>query len=127
MKLLLAEDDSKLHLVIKMCLNRNGHDVTSANNAQETLELFRQEHFDGIIIDTNIPVMTGIELTKKILQSPGQPNIILLLADQSEIKEITESISSPKVHILTKPFSPSALTSLIGNRRKDTLAMSKSS
>ncbi|MCF7958043.1 MAG: response regulator [Phycisphaerae bacterium] len=125
MKLLLADDDSKIHLIVKMWLNRSGHDVTSVRNGQEALDLIREEYFDGLITDANMPLMTGMELIKYVLLLPDPPDMIVLLTSRCDVKEIKADINSEKVHLFNKPFSPSALTGLIETLRKDVCASPK--
>ena len=47
-------------------LKKFGHDVTVAANGQETLELYLAGDFDCILMDIQMPVMTGVEATREI-------------------------------------------------------------
>jgi signal transduction histidine kinase/CheY-like chemotaxis protein len=64
---LVAEDNVINQKLIQTVLNGLGLDVTLANNGEEALELRRQNEYDMIFMDIQMPVMDGIEATGKIL------------------------------------------------------------
>ena len=65
---LVAEDNSINQKLINSILTGLGLDVTIANNGEEALELRKNEEYDIIFMDIQMPVMGGIEATKQILQ-----------------------------------------------------------
>ncbi|WP_291323586.1 response regulator [Desulfonatronospira sp.] len=64
--ILLAEDDSLNQLFMKKMLEKQGHNVVLANNGQEAVDLFQEQNFDCILMDIQMPVMTGVEATQRI-------------------------------------------------------------
>ena len=64
--ILLAEDDAVNQMFMSRLLKKFGHDVTVAANGQETLELYLAGDFDCILMDIQMPVMTGVEATREI-------------------------------------------------------------
>jgi len=65
-KFLLVEDNNvNRELVIRFLRNENCY-VKSARNGLEALELYKAERFDAIILDIQMPVMDGVEATKRI-------------------------------------------------------------
>lgn len=115
MKILLVDDDHKIHLVVKMWLNRNGHVVESAYNGQEALERLKNEVFQGLITDVNMPLMKGVDLVNAIQQLPNKPQMIVLLTSRCDINQMREQLESTDVHLLNKPFSPAVLAELFEN------------
>ncbi len=65
---LVAEDNTINQKLIKNVLEGLGLDVTLANNGEEALELRMENEYDLIFMDIQMPVMGGIEATKKILE-----------------------------------------------------------
>jgi signal transduction histidine kinase/CheY-like chemotaxis protein len=65
---LVAEDNSINQKLINNILTALGIDVTIANNGEEALELRKNEEYDIIFMDIQMPVMGGIEATKQILK-----------------------------------------------------------
>jgi len=117
MRILLADDDSKIHLIVRMWLNRNGHVVTSATNGREALDLLQKDYYDGLITDVNMPIMRGHELVQSVLKLPKPPRLIVMLTSRCDLNQLSEQINSPRVHYLSKPFSPAKLADLIEELR----------
>ncbi|WP_052813119.1 ATP-binding protein [Desulfonatronum thioautotrophicum] len=69
LNILLAEDDPLNQLFMRSILKKLGHAVTLANNGQEALDFLKQSDFDCILMDIQMPVMTGDEATKAIRES----------------------------------------------------------
>ena len=66
LNILLAEDDPLNQLFMRTLLNKLGHSITLARNGQEAVDLFLEHNFDCILMDIQMPVMTGVEATKMI-------------------------------------------------------------
>jgi CheY-like chemotaxis protein len=66
LNILLAEDDSINQKVIKNILLQKGHSVVCANNGKEALELYRRGAYDVILLDIQMPEMSGIEVMQRI-------------------------------------------------------------
>ncbi len=66
LRILVAEDDPLNQLFIGKLLEKDGHQVTLAENGQRAVELFTSQPFDCILMDIQMPVMTGVEATKMI-------------------------------------------------------------
>lgn len=66
LKILLAEDDPVNQIFIKRLLEDDSHKVVLAKNGKEAVEKFFQYKFDCVLMDIQMPVMTGIEAAKAI-------------------------------------------------------------
>ncbi|WP_291323309.1 ATP-binding protein, partial [Desulfonatronospira sp.] len=64
--ILLAEDDPLNQLFMETMLEKQGHKVVLANNGQEAVDLFLEQDFDCVLMDIQMPVMTGVEATRRI-------------------------------------------------------------
>jgi signal transduction histidine kinase/ActR/RegA family two-component response regulator len=66
LRILVAEDNKINQKVVRSMLERLGHQVTIADNGQVALERLQQANFDLVLMDVQMPVMDGVECTKRI-------------------------------------------------------------
>lgn len=78
--LLLAEDNAINQMVASQLLQRIGFHVTVVDNGQQAVEAMTKQHFDGILMDLQMPVMSGYEATIKIRETNPDIPIIALTA-----------------------------------------------
>lgn len=65
-KVLVAEDSSVIQNLLKKILLFENCKITSAKDGQSVLDKFETEDFDLVIMDINLPVLNGLDATKKI-------------------------------------------------------------
>lgn len=66
MKILLLEDDLILNEIIEEFLESLGYEVTSVYDGMKASEIIYDENFDLLILDVNVPNMTGFEFLKSL-------------------------------------------------------------
>jgi len=65
-RILVAEDNAGNRSLIVSLLQKWGHSVASVQNGKEAVEKLNEEHFDVVLMDTEMPVMDGLEATRVI-------------------------------------------------------------
>ncbi len=117
--LLLVEDNLTNQLVVRKTLEKMEYQVSIANNGLEGVQAYEAGEFVGIIMDIQMPVMDGIEATRKIRQLGGRyiPIIALTANAQKEIEEACFAAGMDA--FLTKPVNrlelQSTLESVLGS------------
>ena len=113
MRILLADDDTKIHVIMKIWLKKKGHCADSVHNGRDALTALKTTPFDILITGVNMPLLNGIELVKETLRLESGPELIILLTSRCDNEQLKNHFDSPKVHLHNKPFSPTALAELI--------------
>lgn len=102
-RILVAEDNKINQIVTKNLLVKEGYQCTVVNNGLEALEQMRNNKFDLVLMDINMPLMNGNEATSAIRKfNDDVPIIALTAADIEEVKNDHKSIGYDG--IITKPF-----------------------
>lgn len=76
-KVLVAEDSSVIQNLTKKILSLQNYQITSVKNGEQVLQKLKEENYDLILMDINMPVMDGIECAKQVrkMDDPVKKNI----------------------------------------------------
>jgi two-component system OmpR family response regulator len=103
-KILLAEDDNNLGLLLRNYLNVKKYDTSLSIDGKEALDAFKKGSFDICILDIMMPELDGITLAKEIRKiNPEIPVIFLTAKNQKE--DVIEGFKTGADDYITKPFS----------------------
>lgn len=102
--ILLVEDEENLHEALKLNLELDGYDVTSAFDGTAALNAVQAEYFDLIIMDVMLPEMDGISVTETIRISNNEVPILILSAKNSSADRVL-GLKKGADDYLTKPFN----------------------
>jgi len=103
-KLLLAEDDENLGLLLKEYLIAKGYDATLYPDGEAAYKGFMREHYDICILDIMMPKKDGFTLAKDIrIVNPDIPVIFLTAKNMKE--DVLEGFKLGADDYITKPFS----------------------
>ena len=114
---LAAEDNIVNQKVLTAILETLGHSVTIVANGHEVIDAYLKNDFDAILMDIQMPVMDGMEATKKIRDleaSQKLPNTPIVAVTANAMKEHEdEYLSIGFDHYLSKPITKEKLDALI--------------
>lgn len=110
MRILVAEKDSALRMLVTTRLKARQYDVTEAETSDEVLRALEKEAADLILLSTEMERTGGKLLIEVIRQKPNFLTIpIILLTEEQEIAELVMSKERGFDDFLTKPFNPLVL------------------
>ncbi len=102
--ILLVEDEENLHEALKLNLELEGYEVTSAFDCAAALKAVENVYFDLIILDVMLPEMDGISVTETIRISNNEVPILILSAKNSSADRVL-GLKKGADDYLTKPFN----------------------
>jgi len=107
MRILVVDDFDTMIRIIKNVLNDLGYNnIITARNGEQAYQIITKEKIDFIISDWNMPVMTGIELLKKVKGDPKLVHIpFLMVTAEAEKEHIVEAIQAKVDQYIIKPFN----------------------
>lgn len=112
-KILVVDDDKEICDIIKTTLKTKGYDVLTAYNGQDGLRMIYENHPDLVILDLMLPLVSGMEVIKRLRRDPGTKDLPVLV-----MSAISKSTNKPEEFwrqgldaddFIAKPFDPLAL------------------
>ena len=107
-KLLWADDEIELLNAHIIFLRGKGYEVTKVTNGPDAIEACKEEAFDLILLDENMPGLTGLETLSRIKQMlPTTPVVMVTKSEEEDIME--QAIGSKIADYLIKPVNPNQI------------------
>lgn len=106
-KILVADDDPNIRMLLKHVLTKKGYVVVEANDGRNAIELMKVSTVDLAIVDVMMPYMDGLELCQYIRETYDIPIILLTALQQLSDKE--QGYLRGTDDYVTKPFEPEEL------------------
>ena len=107
-KLLWADDEMELLNAHIIFLQNKGYEVTKVTNGPDAIEACKEEAFDLILLDENMPGLTGLETLTRIKQlHPTTPVVMVTKSEEEDIME--QAIGSKIADYLIKPVNPNQI------------------
>lgn len=114
-RVLLVEDNEINQLIAAEVLQQAGLEVSIAKNGLEACAHIEKERFDVVLMDVQMPVMDGLEATRRIRANPRtsvRPPIIAMTA-HAMARDRDRSLSAGMNDHITKPFDPETLIAIL--------------
>jgi DNA-binding response OmpR family regulator len=117
-KILIAEDDLDIRELVVLTLQFHGHQVASASDGIEAVEMAQEGAFDLILMDVRMPRMTGYEACRRLREIDAtRETPIIFLSAKGQEAEIQAGIDAGATQYILKPFAPD----ILANRIKEVL------
>ncbi len=122
LNILLVEDNPINQKLTQKILQKQGFHVDVADNGQLAVEKFRQNHYDLIFMDIQMPVMDGLQATRQIReienkQPAGDPVKIIALTANSHENDKAECLAAGMDDYINKPFNINKFPLILNNYR----------
>jgi two-component system, OmpR family, KDP operon response regulator KdpE len=101
--ILIVDDEPQIRRVMRTTLVTHGYEVTDARTGDEAIEIFRSDKYDLVLLDMNMPGMTGVEACRAI--RVGSDVAIIMLTVRNSQKDKVDALDAGADDYVTKPFS----------------------
>ncbi|MEO2065376.1 MAG: sigma-54 dependent transcriptional regulator, partial [Desulfurobacteriaceae bacterium] len=99
-RILVADDERSIRLVLRKYLQSKGHQVVEAENGQEALSILEKGKVDVAFVDIKMPKLSGLEILERVKEVP-----IVILTAYGTMDYTVRAIEKGAVEYITKPFS----------------------
>lgn len=107
-KLLWVDDEIELLKAHILFIEKKGYEITTVTNGSDAIDLCREETFDLILLDENMPGLSGLETLSQIKAiAPNTPIVMVTKSEEENIME--QAIGSKIADYLIKPVNPSQI------------------
>jgi len=114
MHILLADDQDEIRLLTTLQLERSGHQVTAVANGREALEAAQRQQFDVVLLDEDMPVMSGLEALRALRERhKNDPTTIVALTGYNSDADRARLLNAGFDSVIGKPFRLEALDALL--------------
>ena len=104
-RILVVDDEPRIRNMLTMCLEDDGHDVTTVSDAAGTTAAMEKEAFDIVFLDLRLPDRPGMALIPELLAEQPRAEIVIITAHAS-IDSAVKAMRKGASDYLPKPFSP---------------------
>ncbi len=125
-KILVVDDEPQIRRVLRTALTSQGYIVSDARSGEEALVKIREERYDLILLDVNMPGIGGLEACKQV-RAVSEAAIIMLTVRNTEQDKVA-GLDAGADDYVTKPFGMTELLARIrANLRRVPVAASSAS
>lgn len=105
-KVLVADDNESDRMILSSIISKQGHDVVTAADGREALEIFERERPQIVLLDAIMPEMDGKEAARYIKESAGDDFIpVLFLTSLQDANSLADCLDAGGDDFLSKPYS----------------------
>src|SRR5437899_9409905 len=112
LRVLVADDESRLRELLVRELGRKGHEVEGVGDGEAALARLRERAYDVVILDMKMPRKEGIEVLRELGAFPEHPQVIVMTGFQ-EVATAVEAMKLGAYDYRTKPMKIEELDVLI--------------
>lgn len=117
-KILIADDEEPLRLLVRATLEDESgerrYEIIEAADGHETLEVARRERPELILLDIQMPGLSGLEVCKMLKEDPATSDLmIVMLTAKGQPSDRERGLAAGANGYFAKPFSPLELLQLV--------------
>lgn len=107
-RILIVDDDPMIRHFVDLVLTQQGFKVVTAAASDTAMQLLGRESFALVLLDINMPGMSGLDVLRLMRVRPGRPKILMMTAHRDPAT-IMKALEQGADGYLAKPFKPQDL------------------
>lgn len=111
-RILVVDDDRSTRQLLQLQLRSAGYAAEAAADGAAALRRLARKSFDLVLLDVWMPGMDGLELLGRMRQSPSQPKVVVMTADDAP-ETLLRALREHACHYIKKPVEPRQLAELV--------------
>jgi DNA-binding response OmpR family regulator len=111
-RILVVDDEQNIRLTLNALLGRAGHTVTTAASGEEAVKIFAHQHFDLMLVDLQMPGMSGIEVVEA-LRAHNHDTSVIILTGHGSLETAIEGIHQGVFDYLLKTTDPAQIVARV--------------
>ena len=115
LRLLIVDDEEASRYGIRRALTTFGYGVTEADSAEAARILLKQQQPDLMLLDVNLPGMSGLDFLREIQEQNGKGPLVIIITAHGSERMAVEAVKSGAYDYLSKPFELDDLRLVIKN------------
>jgi len=109
MRIAVLEDDRSQAFVLRKCLTGAGHNAINFDRGVSLLEAVRRERFDALLLDWNVPELSGLEVLAVVRNELGSNIPAVVVTARNAEEDIVHALSQGADDYICKPIRPNEL------------------
>ena len=107
-RLLWVDDEIDLLKAHRLFLEKKGYELATCSNGSDAVDLCRENNFDLILLDENMPGLSGLETLARIKEiAPNTPVVMVTKNEEEDLMD--QAIGSKIADYLIKPVNPNQI------------------
>ena len=117
--ILIVDDDAVIRDLITDVLSAQSHTCVPAESGDEALALIAKARFDLVILDRNMPLMSGIQVLKTLRASPASADLKVIMCTAAELlAEADEAFQAGAIDYIIKPVDLKKLVAKVAHHTR---------
>lgn len=102
----VMDDSHYITDLVSRILETKSFEVVTANDPVAAVEVFKERHFDLLLLDLNMPGLTGAQFLTKVRETGIHPDFVMLLTGNRNKEDLMEVFRQGVDGVILKPFHP---------------------
>jgi len=111
-KILVVDDEPRIRDACQMVLSEEGFEVALAADGEQGLQMIGEEHFDIVLVDLMMPVLSGFEVLSHVKKNHPD-TVVIVITGYATLEHSVRAMKKGAFDFIPKPFTPDQLRAVV--------------